>query len=158
MAQGFTDNAFSAGEFTTEWTSSRFTITPTEGPGKNKPLKLSGVREMSGMGFAREGVNLVFGSDGSGKAVKITKGREKPNEISLKLDMLVFQNTVGPVICPVSGQSYKFNFTYQQIDPAGVATFTRSWSGCVTTGDDTDSPPDNEHVDTFKFQPTKRTA
>lgn len=156
MAIGFSDNAYSAGNFTTEWTSSRFTLTPMEGPGRNRPLKLSGVREMSGMGFAREGVNLVFGADGSGKAVKITKGREAPNEISLKLDMLVFENTVGPFVCPKDGKSYKFNFTYQQVDPAGVATFTRSWSGCVVTGNDTDTPADNEHTDTLKFKPTRR--
>lgn len=153
---GFSDNAYSAGDFTTEWTSSRFTITPTEGPGKNKPLKLSGVREMSGMGFAQEGVNLVFGADGSGQAVKITKGREAPNEISLKLDMLVFENTVGLVVCPRGGKKYRFNFTYQQIDPAGTATFSRSWTGCVVTGVDTDSPADNEHVDTLKFKPMRR--
>jgi hypothetical protein len=153
---GFSDNAYSAGDFTTEWTSSRFTITPIEGPGKDRPLKLSGVRAMSGMGFAREGVNLIFGADGSGRAVKITKGREKPNEISLKLDMLVFENTVGPMICPKDGKSHKFNFTYQQIDPAGAVTFARSWTNCATTGGDTDTPEDNEHVDTFKFQPMRR--
>ncbi len=152
----FTDNAFSTGDFTTEFTSSRFTITPIEGPGKNQPMKLSGVREMSGMGFAQEGVNLIFGSDGSGKAVKITKGREKPNEISLKLDMLIFENTVGPMVCPKNGKKYKFNFSYMQVDPAGTATFTRSWTGCTTTGADTDTPADNEHVDTFKFQPMRR--
>lgn len=152
----FSDNAYSTGEFTTEWTSSRHTITPIEGPGKNKPLKLSGVRELSGMGFTQEGVNLQFGSDGSGQAVKITKGREKPNEISLKLDMLVFENTVGAMICPKGGKKYRFNYTYQQIDPAGNATFTRSWTGCVVTGNDTDTPSDNEHVDTLKFQPMRR--
>jgi hypothetical protein len=152
----FSDNAFSSGDFTTEWTSSRFTITPTEGPGKSRPLKLSGVREMSGMGFAQEGVNLIFGSDGSGKAVKITKGREAPNEITLKLDMLVFQNTVGPQICPLDGKKHKFNFTYQQVDPAGTATFTRNWTGCVITGNDTDSPSDNEHTDSIKIKPTRR--
>ncbi len=152
----FLDNAFSVGDFTTEWTSSRHTITPLEGPGANRPIKLAGVRELSGMGFAREGVNLIFGSDGSGKAVKITKGREKPNEISLKLDMLVFENTVGPMICPKSGKSYRFNYTYSQVDPAGVATFSRSWTDCVVTGGDTDSPSDNEHVDTLKFQPKRR--
>lgn len=156
MPASFSDNVFSAGSFTTEWTSSRFVITPLEGPSANRPLRLSGVREMSGMGFAREGVNLVFGSDGSGRAVKITKGREKPNEISLKLDMLIFENTIGPAVCPKGGNSYAFNFVYQQVDPAGVATFTRSWTRCVVTGDDSDTPSDNEHVDTLKFQPMRR--
>lgn len=152
----FADNALSTGDFTTEWRTSRFTIIPVEGPGTNQPMRLSGVREMSGMGFAREGVNLVFGSDGSGQAVKITKGREKPNEISLKLDMLVFQNTVGQMVCPVGGRSYKFNFVYEQVDGAGLASFSRKWTGCVVTGGDTDSPSDNEHVDTLKFQPSRR--
>ena len=152
----FTDNVFSTGNFTTEWTTSRFTIIPIEGPGANQPMRLGGVREMSGMGFAREGVNLVFGSDGSGQAVKITKGREKPNEISLKLDMLVFQNTIGPMVCPTGGKSHKFNFVYEQVDGAGVASFSRKWTGCVVTGGDTDSPSDNEHVDTLKFQPSRR--
>ena len=151
----FADNVFSTGNFTTEWTTSRFTIIPVEGPGVNQPMRLGGVREMSGMGFAREGVNLVFGSDGSGQAVKITVGREKPNEISLKLDMLVFQNTVGPMVCPV-GRSYRFNFVYEQVDPAGLATFSRKWTDCVVTGGDTDSPTDNEHTDTLKFQPKRR--
>lgn len=152
----FADNVFSTGNFTTEWTTSRFTIIPVEGPGTNQPMRLGGVREMSGMGFAREGVNLVFGSDGSGQAVKITKGREKPNEISLKLDMVVFQNTVGPMVCPVGGKSYKFNFVYEQVDGAGLASFSRKWTGCVVTGGDTDTPADNEHADTLKFQPSRR--
>mgnify|MGYP003658567142 CR=1 FL=1 len=119
-------------------------------------MRLGGVREMSGMGFVREGVNVIYGSDGSGQVVKITIGREKPNEISLKLDMLVFQNTVGPMVCPVGGKSYKFNFVYEQVDPAGVATFSRKWSKCATTKGETDSPSDNEHVDTFGFQPSRR--
>ena len=102
------------------------------------------------------GVNLVCGSDGSGQAVTITTGREKPNEISLKLDMLVFQSTVGPKVCPVGGKSYKFNFVYEQVDGAGLASFSRKWTGCVVTGGDTDSPSDNEHVDTLKFQPSRR--
>ncbi len=155
MAGSFNDNALSTGGFTTEGTSSRFTIIPTEGPGANKPIKFAGVREMSGMGFAQEGVNLVFGSDGSGQAVKITKGREKPNEISLKLDMLVSEFVALPVIAP-PGKRYKFNFVYQQVDPAGTATFERRWTGCVVTGSDSDTPADNEHVDTLKFQPTRR--
>jgi hypothetical protein len=156
MPASFSDNAYSTGDFTTEWTSARFTITPLEGPAKNKPLKLSGVREMSGMGFAAEGVNILYGSDGASEGVKITKGRIKPNEITLKLDMLVFENTVGPMVCPIGRTPYKFNFTYQQVDPGGVATFTRKWVGCVRTGLDTDTPSDNEHTDSFKFQPTKR--
>lgn len=156
MGVGFLDNAFSTGDFTTEWTSARFTITPLEGPSRNRPLKLSGVREMSGMGFTTEGVVILYGSDGSGEGVKITKGREKPNEITLKLDMLVFQNTVGPSVCPVGRPPYRFNMTYQQVDPAGVATFTRKWVNCVRTGADTDTPADNEHTDSFKFQPMRR--
>jgi hypothetical protein len=153
---GFTDNAYATGDFTTEWTTARWTIIPLEGPSKNKPLKLSGVREMSGMGFAAEGVNIIYGSDGSGQGVKITKGRIKPNEITLKMDMLVFQNTVGPAVAPTNGRAYRFNFTYQQVDPAGNATFTRQWFNCVRTGLDTDTPVDNEHADSFKFQPTRR--
>jgi hypothetical protein len=155
MAVGFSDNAYSAGDFTAEWTSSRFTITPLEGPGKNKPITLSGVWELSGMGFAREGVNLIFNADGSGRAVKITKGREAPNEISMKLDPLTNQNVVAPNVCPV-GRSYRFNFVFQQVDPAGVATFERKWTGCVTTGNDSDTPSDNAMGDTFKFKPTRR--
>lgn len=155
MGTSFSDNALSTGTFTTEWTSSRHTITPTEGPFANKPIKLSGVRELSGMGFAQEGVNLLFGSDGSGQAVKITKGREKPNEISLKLDMLVAEFVALLAIAP-PGKRYKFNYVYQQVDPAGTATFSRTWTGCVVTGGDTDSPSDNEHVDTIKFQPMRR--
>ncbi len=155
MTFGFSDNAYSAGDFTAEWTSSRFTITPIEGPGKNKPIKLSGVWEMSGMGFAQEGVNLIFAADGSGQAVKITKGREAPNEISLKLDPLVLENVVAAFVCP-PGRRYKFNFTFQQVDPAGVATFTRNWQKCVVTGNDSDTPTDNAMGDTLKFKPTRR--
>lgn len=156
MPVGFFDNAVSAGDFAAEWTSSRFTITPTQGPAANQPMKLAGVWELSGMGFAREGVNLVFDASGSGRAVKITKGREVPNEISLKLDPATFENVINVYICP-PGQSHKFNFTFQQVDPAGVATFTRSWTGCVTTGDDSNTPNDGTpHDDTFKFKPTRR--
>ncbi len=155
MAASFSDNAYSAGDFTAEWTSSRFTITPLEGPSANKPIKLSGVWELSGMGFAREGVNLIFNSDGSGQAVKITKGREAPNEISMKLDPTVLQNVLLGALCP-AGKSYQFNFVFQQVDPAGVASFTRKWTGCVVTGNDSDTPSDNAMGDTLKFKPTRR--
>lgn len=156
MPAAFSDNAFSTGNFTTEWTTARFTIVPLEGPSANRPLKLSGVREMSGMGFTAEGVNILYGSDGTGEGVKITKGRVKPNEITLKLDMLIFESTVGPSVCPTGRSPYRFNMIYQQVDPAGLATFTRKWTNCVRTGLDTDSPSDNEHTDSFKFQPMKR--
>lgn len=155
MPGSFSDNAYSAGDFTAEWTSSRFTITPIQGPSKNKPLKLSGVWEMSGMGFAQEGVNLIFSADGSGQAVKITTGREAPNEISLKMDPLVLQNVVAPMVCP-PGRRYKFSFVFQQVDPAGFATFERRWTGCVVTGNDSDTPSDNAMGDTLKFKPTRR--
>jgi hypothetical protein len=155
MPPQFTDNSYSTGSFTTEWKTARFTITAIAGPYKNKPIKLGGVREMSGMGFTIEGVNILYGSDGTGLGVKITKGREKPNEISLKLDMLVFQNLIEPAVCP-RGKAYEFTFVYQQVDESGAQTFSRTWTKCVRTGADTDSPADNEHVDTFKFQPTKR--
>lgn len=157
MPVSFDDNAFSTGAFATEWTTCRHTITATEGPFANKPIRLSSVRELSGMGFAQEGVNLLFGSDGSGKAVKITKGREKPNEISMKLDMLVSENVVQPAIAPKdSGKKYRFNYVYQQVDPSGTTTFSRKWTSCIVTGVDTDGPGDNEHVDTIKFQPMRR--
>jgi hypothetical protein len=152
----FADNAYSAGDFTAEWTSSRHTITPLEGPLRGRAIKLSGVWELSGMGFAREGVNLIFSADGSGQAVKITKGRENPNEISMKLDPLTFQNVVEPAVCPRNGRAFRFNYVFQQVDPAGVATFERSWTGCVSTGTDSDTPSDNAMGDTFKFKPTRR--
>lgn len=160
MPPNFTDNSFSSGNFTTEWTTARFTITVTDpsvgaAAFRNRPIKLSGVRELSGMGFAVEGVNILYGSDGTGLGVKITKGREKPNEISLKLDMLVFQNLIEPAACP-RGKAYRFTFVYQQVDESGAQTFSRTWTDCVRTGADTDSPSDNEHVDTFKFQPKRR--
>lgn len=157
MPAFFIDNAYSTGTFEPEWTSSRHTITPLEGPFILLPMQLSGVHELSGMGFAQEGVNLVFGSDGSGRAVKITKGREKPNEISMKLDMLVSENVLQPAIAPKqTGAKYKFNYVFQQVDPAGLVTFSRTWTGCVVTGMDSDTPPDNAHMDTIKFQPTRR--
>lgn len=152
----FADNAFSVGTFTTEWNTSRHTIVPTEGPGANQPIRLSGVIEMSGMGFTREGVNLVFGSDGSGRAMQITKGREKPNEISVKLNMSVANSTVAPVICPRGGTVYKFNYIYEQVDPAGVTSFSYKWTDCIVTGSDSDTPSDNIHADTLKFQPKRR--
>lgn len=155
MALGFTDNAFSAGSFTAEWTSCRFTITPLEGPRANQPIKLSGVWELTGQGYTREGVNLVYTADGTGQASKITKGRENPNEMSMKLDPLVNENILKPAVSP-PGRVYRFNFTMQVVDPAGAATFTRSWTGCVPTGEDTETPGDNAMSDTFKFKPTRR--
>lgn len=154
---GFSDQSVAVGGFAVAWDSVRFTITPTEGPKKNQRLTLAGVWGISGMGFAKEGVSLVYVADGTGIAKKITYGREKPNEISLKLDPLVFQNVVGPAVCPPKTRGYKFNFEVQHVDPAGAVTYSKRWTGCVTTGDDANNPEDGSpHDDTFKFQPTAR--
>lgn len=154
---GFADQAVAAGGFAVDWNSCRFTITPLEGPAAGRPLKLEGVWGISGQGFAREGVTLIWPADGTGVAKKVTYGREKPNEISLKLDPLTFHNVLERYVCPPKSRGYKFNFEIQHVDPAGVSTYSKRWTGCVTTGDDGNNPEDGSpHDDTFKFQPTAR--
>jgi len=153
---GFADQAVAAGGFAVEWNSLRFIMTPTEGVFANQQLRLEGVWEMSGEGFAREGVNLIFPADGTGVAKKITKGREKPSEISLGLDPLTMQNVVVPAVCPPKSAPRKFNFEVQRVDPAGVTTYSKRWTGCVVTGSDADTSADSPHKDTLKFQPTAR--
>lgn len=157
MIGGFADQAVAAGGFAVDWNSCRFTITPTEGLFIGQPLKLEGVWDISGMGFTREGVNLIWTADGTGIARKITKGREKPNEISLKLDPLTNQNVVMPAVSPPKLAPRKFNFEVQHVDPAGIVTFSKRFTGCITTGTDAENPSDGTpHADTFKFQPTAR--
>lgn len=154
---GFADQAVAAGGFAVEWNANRFIITPLEGIFAGQQLRLEGVWTMSGEGFAREGVNLIWPADGTGIAKKVTYGREKPNEISLGLDPLTFQNIVAPAVCPAKSRPNRFNFEVQRVDPSGLATYTKRWTGCVVTGDDADTPEDGSaHKDTFKFQPTAR--
>jgi hypothetical protein len=153
---GFVDNAIAAGGFAVEWNSSRHIITPKEGPFILTPLQIMGVWGLSGMGFSIEGVGLIYAADGSGQAVKITKGREKPNEVSLKLDPLVYENVVKNAVCP-PGIRYLFDFQVQHVDPSGLVTFSRSWSDCVVTGCDENTPEDGTPWDgTLKFQPKRR--
>lgn len=156
---GFADQGVAAGGFAVDWNCCRFRITPLEGPAANKPLLLMGVWGISGMGLAKEGVTLIWPADGTGVAKKITTGREKPNEISLKLDPATQRNVIERYVVPPKTRGYKFNFEIQYVDPAGTNTFSRRWTGCVMTGVDSESAEGGEpHADTFKFQPTARAA
>jgi hypothetical protein len=156
MIGGFVDSAIAAGGFAMEWNQSRHIITPKEGPFILTPLQIMGVWGLSGMGVSTEGVGLIYAADGSGQAQKITKGREKPNEVSLKLDPLTYENVVKNAVYPV-GFRYKFDYMVQHVDPSGLATFSRTWVDCVVTGCDENTPEDGSPWDvTLKFQPTRR--
>lgn len=153
---GFDDNAATSGGFAVDWNSTRFILTPLSGPKLKTPMRLAGVYDVTGDGFTREGVNLVYAADGTGQARKITRGREKPDEISLVLDFDTYDSFVEPNICP-PGITRLFNFAIQVVDPAGIATRSRLWLQCATTGSTFERPSDgNVHKGTFKFQPTRR--
>ena len=61
--------------FAQSWQSLRFILTPLSGPNANKALTLAGVRKLSGSGYARAGVALVF--DATWKIVR-SSGSDRP--------------------------------------------------------------------------------
>jgi hypothetical protein len=157
LPAGFADSQVATGGYAVAWTSLRFSITPLGGPRANQQLRLIGVRKMSGKGMTIEGVNLVWGADGSGQALKITEGRENPDEITIGLDPLTYANVVKPSVRnSVTGRKYLFNFAVQKVDASGTYTSTEVSYQCTMTGASDDTPEGGDpHETQFKFKPTR---
>lgn len=91
-------------------------------------LRIVGVLEHSGLGFTFEGVSHVYGADGSGEPIKITMGRLKPGEVTIK----VLPGTYRALQPIIEGRL----FDYQVVNvAAGVdPTTIDQLSGCTLTG------------------------
>jgi len=149
----FADNATAVGGYAPSWTEVRFTVTPARPvPGVGGgPLTLAGVREFSGGGYTQEGVNTVYASNGTGLAVKITRGRQKPNEVSLKLDPETYRNIWAKV-----AKAGLFNFQMQLISASGTTSSVETYEGCTDTGLEPQVPNDGSPVEkTVKFMATR---
>lgn len=154
---GFADQGLADGDFAVDWNSCRFILVPLQGLLALQEIRLEGVWEISGDGYSREGVNLIWTADGTGVARKITTGREKPNEITLKMDPLTYEYVVKPAVSPPNARPRLFNFQIQVVDPVGVMTYSNKYLKCVDTGTDHNRPSDGTpHDGSFKFQPTRR--
>jgi len=152
----FTDSEYVYSSFTPEFTGLRVTYIPLEGPFTGQPVLVAGWTDLEGDGYTREGVNPVYPADGSGEPAKQTKGRFKANEITIKHFPEVFRKEIEPKICPKGQLPNRFNVTIQQVDPAGVATWTEVRVDCITTGVDYERPSGGEAFSTaHKFSPKK---
>lgn len=157
LLAGFADSSIATGGFAVAWTSLRFSLQLLGGPFAGPPLRLVGVKTMSGLGVTIEGVNLVWGADGSGQALKITQGRENPDEITWGCDPDTLDTVILPrVRSPQNGRKYLFNATVQKVDSAGVSTRSRVLYGCTLTGFSEETPEGGDpHTYSFKFKPTR---
>ncbi len=159
----FADQVVATGGLAIAWTQLRFTLKtgPNAGQNQNANLDLIGCRNLSGAGFTREGVALVFGSGGDSQALRITPGRVAPNEATLGLDPATWRQVWLPnVTRRVGGKpSLKpalFTLQMQVVDELGAATFSVMWIDAIDTGLDLDTPETGDPVESkVKIKPTR---
>lgn len=143
----FLDNATATGSYAPDWKALRFEVLI----GGVTAVRLVGVREQSGGGYAQEGVNHVYDASGSGLAAKITSGRQKPNEVTLKLDPVTYTNIWVPYVI---GRLFGFKVT--KVGAVLVASTSDLYEGCTDGGMDPESPNDgNPLAQTVKFTATR---
>lgn len=119
MGAEFADNATAVGGAAQTWRQLRFEV---------DGLRLVGVLEHSGLGFSFENVNHVYGADGSGEPIKVTQGRKKPGEVSIK----VLPGTYAILSARITGRLFR----YQVVNVgAGLEpTTTDQMLDCTLTG------------------------
>jgi hypothetical protein len=148
----FFDNASAVGGYAPSWVDVRLTIIPK---GKNAgvgPLRLRGGRELSGSGYSKEGVTHVYDASGTGEPAKITKGRMKPNEVSLTLDPESYRN--GYLRYCAGPDADLFDFQVQTVGANGIPSTSKTYVDCTDTGLDDQTPNDGNPLQSLvKFMP-----
>lgn len=155
---GFADNATVYSDHAENWNSKRYSITMLTGPARGRTFTLAGVQEMSGRGVAIENVTPVWAADGTGAPVKLTDGRENPNEVTMTIEKGTYDNIIRKYVIVGKGRNkrrYSFDWHAQSVDGAGNAISTETIHKCKTTGWDYNEPNDGTlHNIPFKFKPT----
>jgi hypothetical protein len=141
------DNATGSGDFAPDFKSLRFEVTI----GGVTSVRLIGVREQTGGGYAVEGVTHVYDASGSGEPANITSGRKKPNEVTLKLDPLTYTNVWVPFVV-----GRRFDFKVTTVGAASIASTSDVYEGCTDGGMEPENANDGTPIArTVKFMATR---
>lgn len=146
----FADNSTATGGYAPSWTELRFEIVPKGIAAGLGARRIRGVREFTGGGYTIEGVTHVYDASGSGKPAKITRGRQKPNELTLKLDPETYRQHVAPLLA-----KGLIDLKLTLVGAAGVLSTTEVYEDCTDAGMDPVMPNDGNPIErTIKLMAT----